>query len=405
MRVAVLGGGLQGCCIALALAERGVNVTLIDKNAALLSRTAVANEGKVHLGYMYGGDPTLATARMMIRGALAFAPFFARHLSEPADQLAVSEPTAYVVHRDSQQGPEPTFHYLASVHKLVREAAEKAPHAYFGIDLKSDLRSWCVDELASEFNPEIALAAFDTPEVAINPSELARRLRDCIAAHPGIEVHLEHTVLAVAEERNGLTVVGDGREGRLRTRYRHVVNALWDGRLAIDDTLGLRPNRPWLHRFKYGVSFCMPEGRRSPSATIVLGPFGEVVSYGDGLTYLTWYPECLQGMTGGIKPPDLETCAEEPLRSRVATRTLAALSEIVPALRGLCLDDLAGLTVKGGVIFAWGATDIDDPASELHHRFEIGVNSHGNFHSVDPGKLTMAPYFADICAERIVAVQ
>ena len=80
MQVAVLGGGLQGCCTALALAESGVRVTLFDRNEQLLSRAAVANEGKIHLGYMYAGDPSLSTARTMMRGALAFAPFFARHL-------------------------------------------------------------------------------------------------------------------------------------------------------------------------------------------------------------------------------------------------------------------------------------------------------------------------------------
>jgi glycine/D-amino acid oxidase-like deaminating enzyme len=53
--VGVLGGGLQGCCTALALAERNVRVVLFDKNEALLSRAAVANEGKIHLGYMYAG--------------------------------------------------------------------------------------------------------------------------------------------------------------------------------------------------------------------------------------------------------------------------------------------------------------------------------------------------------------
>ena len=49
MDVGVLGGGLQGCCVALALAERGAKVTLFDKNSELLSRAAVANEGKTHL--------------------------------------------------------------------------------------------------------------------------------------------------------------------------------------------------------------------------------------------------------------------------------------------------------------------------------------------------------------------
>jgi hypothetical protein len=80
---------------------------------------------------------------------------------------------------------------------------------------------------------------------------------------------------------------------------------------------------------------------------------------------------------------------------------LRALSAIVPSLRDLNAELLPEASVKGGAIVAWGKTDIYDPASELHRRFEIGVTSAGRFHSVDPGKLTMAPYFAEICAERI----
>jgi len=73
----------------------------------------------------------------------------------------------------------------------------------------------------------------------------------------------------------------------------------------------------------------------------------------------------------------------------------------VSSLRALDVENLPEATVKGGAIVAWGKTDIYDPTSELHRRFEIGVTSEGRFHSVDPGKLTMAPYFAEICAERI----
>ena len=46
MRVGVLGGGLQGCCVALSLAQHGIDVALFDRNDKLLSRAAVANEGK-----------------------------------------------------------------------------------------------------------------------------------------------------------------------------------------------------------------------------------------------------------------------------------------------------------------------------------------------------------------------
>ena len=65
-------------------------------------------------------------------------------------------------------------------------------------------------------------------------------------------------------------------------------------------------------------------------------------------------------------------------------------------------DTFADASVIGGNIFAWGSTDTDDPASELHQRHDLGVVSVGNYHSVDPGKLTMAPYFAEVCADRIV---
>jgi hypothetical protein len=157
-----------------------------------------------------------------------------------------------------------------------------------------------------------------------------------------------------------------------------------------------------LHRLKYGVSFRLPpDVRPPPSATFILGPFGEVVTYGDGLIYLTWYPECVQAISTDVTPPDWATYPPEPLRSRILAGTLRALSGIVTSLQTLNAESLPEAGVKGGAITAWGKTDIYDPASELHSRYAIGVTSKGCFHSIDPGKLTMAPHFAEICADRI----
>ena len=194
----------------------------------------------------------------------------------------------------------------------------------------------------------------------------------------------------------------EGGDGADRDRYDHVVNALWDGRLAVDHSFGLTTDRPWLHRLKYGVSFRNPARTASRSVTVISGPFGEVVEYGGGLTYLTWYPECLRAISRQTTPPEWDTYPAEPLRSRLISGTLSALAEIVPALGELNGEHLPELCVKGGVIVAWGQTDIYDPNSELHRRFAIGITSVGRFHSIDPGKLTMAPYFAEMCAARIV---
>ncbi len=403
MRVGILGGGMQGCCCALALAERGVDVTLFDRNEQLLSRAAVANEGKIHLGYMYANDPSHSTARMMAIGALAFAPFLARHLDIDARSLNVSEPAAYVVHRDSQQSAGKIGEYLGAVHGMIAAASADRREAYFGRDLSAPPRPWSPAERDAVFDGDIATAVFDTPEIAINPVAVAEALRERIHSDPRIDIRLGHEVVAAEGVDRPVVITKDvGEPGR--HRFDHVVNALWDGRLAVDKTLGLKPRRPWLHRLKYGVSFYLPsEVRRPPSTTVVSGPFGEVVSYADGLIYLTWYPVCLTDMSSDITPPDWPTYPADPLRSSLVGGTLSAMAKFVLALRGLAAEDLIDVTVKGGAIVAWGETDIYDPCSELHRRYEIGVTSSRGFHSVDPGKLTMAPYFADVCADRIVA--
>jgi glycine/D-amino acid oxidase-like deaminating enzyme len=402
MRVGILGGGLQGCCTALSLAARGIDVTLFDRNDRLLSRAAVANEGKIHLGYMYANDASHSTARLMMQGALAFAPFFSRHLGLVPDAMTVSRPAAYVVHRDSQRSPAQVSQYLATIHALVREVSDGRNGAYFSRDLADELRMWTSAEREREFDPAVALAAYDTPEVAIDPVALASAVRERVAAEPRIEIRTGHEVLSVGDADGRFDVQLSSAGGKLRERFDHIVNALWDGRFAINEQRGLRPNRPWLHRLKYGVSFRLPAGTRMPpSATFVSGPFGEVVSYDDGLTYLTWYPVCLQGISSNVAPPEWPTYPAEPLRSQLLEGTLRAMAEFMPSLRALDPRGLEDVTVKGGVIVAWGQTDIYDPASELHRRFEIGVTSTGRFHSVDPGKLTMAPYFADVCADRI----
>lgn len=402
MRVAILGGGLQGCCVALALARRGIHTVIFDRNDLLLSRAAVANEGKIHLGYMYANDASCSTARVMMQGALAFAPFFAQHLELSQESISISRPAAYVVHCDSQRTKDEVSRYLKAVHALIREASEGRRNAYFGCDLRDEPRMWSGQEREVQFDPRVALAAFDTPEVAIDPAALAGALRDRLDADPRIEIRLRHEIISV-EDGKDLKVVLRSPGGAVRERFDHVVNALWDGRFAINETLGLGPDRPWLHRLKYGVSFRLPEGTNlPPCATFISGPFGEVVSYANGLTYLTWYPVCLRAISRNIAPPEWPTYPTEPLRSLLLHGTLEAMAQFVPSLRALHPKELEDVTVKGGSIVAWGQTDIYDPASELHRRFEIGVTSTGRFHSVDPGKLTMAPYFADICADRIV---
>lgn len=402
MQIGVLGGGLQGCCLALAIAERGIHVALFDKNRELISRAGAANEGKIHLGYMYANDSSMQTARVMARGALAFEPFMKRFLPSQSPAFETSSPAAYIVHCDSQRKPEDVAAYIAQAHEIILQTANGGACEYFGHNMSEPPRRWTRSERECEFDGDVAVDAYDTCEVAINPVAMAAELRKCVACHPRIDVHLNCEIKAAEDEGNSVAVVGTRDGQQFRDRFDHVVNALWDGRLAVDKAYGLPTIHRWLHRLKYGISLKLPRNAAVPrSATFVSGPFGEVVSYPKRLVYLTWYPVCLREITKAVTPPDWPNVVDEPLRGEILSDTIAQMAAFIPALRGLAPEKLPEAVVKGGAIVAVGETDIYDPKSELHNRYEIGVTSNNRYHSIDPGKLTMAPYFAQQFADAL----
>ena len=51
-KVAVLGAGGLGSCVALELSQRGYFVDLYEEHSQPLRRATYATEGKVHVGFM-----------------------------------------------------------------------------------------------------------------------------------------------------------------------------------------------------------------------------------------------------------------------------------------------------------------------------------------------------------------
>jgi glycine/D-amino acid oxidase-like deaminating enzyme len=397
MRIAVLGGGYQGVCVAIELARRGAQVTLYDRNPTLLSRAATANEGKIHLGYVYGGDRSLQTARMMLRGAMPFASLMRRFLDTDAP-FGVGRRYVYAVHRTSLYSLDILDAYYAAVHELV--AVVQYQHDYFGIDLRAPPSRLTRSDLDNLFNGQNIVGGFATDEIAIDSVALAVKLRERTIQEPRIELRVGHNVTAVEGEHDQLivrsTVTADDADC---DTFNGVVNALWEGRIAIDATRHIHPGRKWVHRCKHGIRFQALGVVDLPSVTVSLGPYGDFVNYGNGNYFLSWYPACMTSRSDAIEPPVWPDAPDEPLLSQMVTETFSGMSQIVPRLGNI---KPVNLLVKSGVIFAWGDTDIDDCGSELHSRHEIGVQSHGCYHTINPGKLTMTPHFAQVCADRIL---
>jgi hypothetical protein len=386
----------------MELAARGIAVDLFEARDRCLTRASAQNEGKIHLGYVYANDPTLSTARTMVRGGLSFAPSLRRWLGDVIDSVPVSRPFNYVVHRASLLRPHEVEAHLLACHELALEEIDGATVDYLGADPRVAPARIGTRELRDLYHPDAVSAVFRTSEVGIDPEALVRLVRDRLVGDPAIRCRLRTQVRGVERNGSGLDVEFENGAGPGCERYDQVVNALWDGRLAVDRTVGLEPPHPWMWRVKHYVRLRAP-GADVPCSTIVLGAFGDVVVYRDRDLYLSWYPAGMRAISTDLEPPRWPSASEGGFSGEVRDQIQEGLAAIVPAVGRLPLDAFAW-SVKGGVIFAWGETDIDDPHSGLHERHAIGTRSIQGYHSIDTGKLTMAPLFARVAADRVLAV-
>lgn len=402
-RVAVLGAGLQGACIALELARRGIDVTLVDQDPVPLNRASLRNEGKIHLGLVYANDPSLATARLQLEGALTFRSLLTRWIGTAADDLTCSTPFHYLVARDSMLGVDAIGRHYDAVQRLYDERRRLDPDADY-LGRRPACLAWPAPllELGTILRTERFAAAFATAEVAIDPDRLADHMRSALAAAPRIRFLPERRVEGVARLTGRFTIEGAGREGSWRLRADQVVNATWESRRALDATLGVEGSGDRVLRLRYRLIARVPPAlRHIPSFTMVLGPFGDVVLRPDGTAYLSWYPAGLRGWSEATTPPAAWQGPCRGERSEAADDIGAAILQGIEAwLPGITGSE--PITIDAGVIVAAGRTDISDLASGLHDRTKVGVTSAAGYHSVDAGKLTTAPFFA-LAAARAVA--
>ena len=386
------------------LASAGIAVDLFDENERALARASARNEGKIHLGYVYAGDRSLRTARTMVKGALAFAPLLRRWLGARLDSIPVSLPFRYAVHAGGQLCADDVERHLADAHAIALEEGAGMPPDYFGGDWRVPPARLDDAQRRAAFDDRVVVAAFQTQEIAIDPEALAALVRDRLATCTPIRSRFRTRVRAAEPSSAGVVVDVETPEGRVRERYDHVVNALWHGRLAVDTTAGLAPERRWLYRVKHYARVRAPAlAAVAPSTTIVLGPFGDIVAYANGDFYLSWYPAGMRGASSALSPPAWPLTLDRPASARMHDAIVAGLAGVVPAAARLGRDAVEACDVAAGIIFAWGETDIDDRSSGLHARYAIGPRSHGRYHSIDTGKLTMAPLFANAVADRIRA--
>ena len=393
MHVAILGAGIMGCSVASFLAQRGVRSTLYDAAPRPLTGASRWNEGKIHLGYLYAADPSMATAHRVVEGGLAFAPLVERLIGEPLDAVTSPVDDVYLVHRRSVVGAEHAARYHDAVSALVR----RLPGARDYLTPVTDAREHRLSaaELDALCDTREIVAGFRVPERSVSTVWIADRLAAAIAAEPRIEGRWGVRVTGVRQPTGAAdgplrVVTSAGDDGP----FDRVVNALWDGRLAIDAARGLPPPATWSHRYRRSLFARTRRPVDLPSAVVGVGPFGDVKNYNGRDLYLSWYPAGLAAEGTGIAPPPVAPL-DAAGRDRLSAAVLASLGALLPPIAALGADALETVQVEGGWVYAAGRGALDDRRSSLHRRDRAGVFRDGAYVSIDTGKYSMAPWIAE----------
>lgn len=405
-KVLVLGAGVQGCCTALELANRGFNVDLIEQDSIPFNRSSIRNEGKIHLGLVYMNDPGFETPRLMLKGALKFSDNLERWIGKSAYDLNISTPFWYLVSNESFLKPDELQqgYHLLQQHFEDTKSSNGRTVNYLGIDPDQLTTRATESELAENFNIRELQAGFKTQELAIDTFKLAGHIRKAVEKNPDIQFLGGHKVESVSLKNDYYIVEGLNDEGAWHKESLQVVNATWMSKYKIDQSLGIPLPPNILFRLKYRVIAKIPEMMKSkPSATMVIGRFGDVVIRPDLTAYLSWYPDACRGWWEGIQAPD---SWDEPCKGIVPREEMEKLSDLFISATEKWYPEVKKFKpefVDAGTIVALGRTDVHNEDSQLHNRSHVGVSSYGGFHSVETGKLTTAPMFAIDTADNVEA--
>ena len=404
LRIAILGAGNTGTCAALELARRGYRVDLYDENDGPVRRASFHNEGKIHVGILYAKDASRRTAELMITGAFAFAELLDRWVGFDADRMQISTPFHYAVHKGTMVDVDALKAHYAQCQRIFDDVHRATGSLYLGLDRALRIEEISDVEREAMVSSEHFVTIFRTSERAVDPRTVAPLLREAALGEPRINGVWRARISAVNRVDDGRLAVSFRKDGCEYTEvYDQVANALWHGRLAIDATMQLGQEHPWMYRYKFANRVLIPLRADIPSITCVLGPFGDIVNYGRKGLFLSWYPEGMIGSSYALEPPDWDGELTPERRAMVFRRSFSEWLARCPMLRSLQFAP-SDVDPGGGIIFAWGNTGVDDPQSMLHERFQIGVHSHGNYHTINSGKYTMTPWMGLKTAERMLGL-
>jgi len=247
----VIGGGFYGTAIATHLRQaRGLgDVTLVEREADLLTRASYANQARVHNGYHY---PRSFTTAYRSRVNL---PRFVRDYAEAVKSDFTK------VYAIGRQGSRVTARQFVRFCRDIGASLVPAPAA-----------------IRSLFSPRLVENAFVVEEFAFDAEALRRRAWTDMN-RTGVEVVLRARVTELAKDAERIRVRAIGDDGReLELRARHVFNCTYSGLNQVGGEMPL--SRTALkHEITEMALVKAPPALAGLGITVMDGPFFSIMPF------------------------------------------------------------------------------------------------------------------------------
>lgn len=388
----------MGCSTALFLARKGVQVSVFDMAEQPFRGASRWNEGKIHLGCLYSADPSLSTADRVIPGGLKFRPLIEELVGTSLAPAITTEDDLYLCHRQSVTSAAEMKTYMERVVDRVRKHPDAARYLADVSDCR--VQPLSASELAGLTASADIVAGLRTPERSVNTNWVADRFIPALEAEALIQQFMDTRITAVRPAKGAIDDTWEVETSAgVFGPFDYVINALWQGRLAIDQTAGLQPRGVWSHRYRQSLFLRTQAPVHTPCVVVATGPFGDIKNYNGRDFYLSWYADGLRVDSSEVSPPEPALAAHQlaSLRDSILDH-LQSLLPWVAKIR----EQTEHATLEGGWVFAVGQGVLSDRDSTLHSRSEYGIQKRGRYLSVDTGKYSTAPAMADALAQAIV---
>lgn len=242
----VVGGGLFGCYASMVLADRGLDVLLVEQDAALLTRASFVNQARLHTGLHY--------PRSLLTASEALGHYQTFRARWPEAVRDFTQIYAIASHNSKTTGAD----FAAFINRLGLPTDEV------------DRDRW--------FHPGTVARAFRVEEPSFDALVLRRILTDEIANRPNITVRLSTSATGGTVSKDGSTITLSTGE---IVHTEGVILSAYAGTNALRQALGLSRLPLTFELAEVLLGHVAPE-LRDIGFTVMDGPFWSLMPFGHG---------------------------------------------------------------------------------------------------------------------------